>query len=268
MSVMPWPATRVAQTSSCDSPAWKRLHRGLARADRVAAEQVQRVREALDEPVLHLAVAGEHDERLVGGEEVLDPGERRAALAARGEPAQRVELGEPLGAQRGGDLAVELAQVERLLAQPRDHVLLGQPVLALVVERDRHRDLALGGELRQHVGLRAAHEAAAAQVPVDPLLGADALEAAGEAGAGAEVLQPAEDPQLRDQLLGVVHHRRAGQREPQRVGRERLRQPAHRLRPLGARVLDVVRLVEHERARAPQREPRAVRVDDVVVDRP
>ena len=154
VSVMPWPATRVAQTSSCDSPAWKRLHRRLARADRVAAEQVQRVREALDQPVLHLAVAGEDDERLVGREEVLDPRHRRVALAARGEPAQRVELREPLRAQRRGDLALELAQVERLLAQPRDHVLLGEPVVALVVERDRHGDLALGGQLRQHVGLR------------------------------------------------------------------------------------------------------------------
>ena len=77
-------------------------------------------------------------------------------------------------------LRLELAELERLLAQPRDHVLLGEPVLALVVERDRHDDLALGRELGQHVGLQAAHEAAPAQVPVDPLLGAGALEAAGE----------------------------------------------------------------------------------------
>ena len=48
--------------------------------------------------------------------------------------------------------------------------------------------------------------------------------------------------------------------------RQRLGQPPHRLRALRARVLDVVRLVEHERPRLAQREPRAVRVHDVVVD--
>ena len=56
--------------------------------------------------------------------------------------------------------ALSSREVERLLAQPGDHVLLGQPVLALVVERDRHDDLALGGQLRQHLGLQPAHEAA------------------------------------------------------------------------------------------------------------
>ena len=40
----------------------------------------------------------------------------------------------------------------------------------------------------------------------------------------------------------------------------------HRLRALGARVLDVVGLVEHERLRPRQRQPRAVGVDDVVVE--
>ena len=144
--------------------------------------------------------------------------------------------------------------------------MLGLTVLALVVQRHRHDDLALGRELGQHVGLQAPDEAAAAQVPVDPLLGAHALEAPREARAAAEVLEPAEHPQLRDQLLGVVHHRRAGQRQPQRVRAQRLGQPPHGLRPLGARVLDVVRLVEHQRRRPPQRQPRAVRVHDVVVD--
>ena len=50
-----------------------------------------------------------------------------------------VELGEALGAQRRGDLRVELGEVERLLAQPGDDVVLGQPVLALVGELDRAR---------------------------------------------------------------------------------------------------------------------------------
>ena len=42
----------------------------------------------------------------------------------------------------------------------------------------------------------------------------------------------------RDQLLGVVEHRRAGQREPQPVGRNGLGEPPHRLGALGARVLE------------------------------
>ena len=112
------------------------------------------------------------------------------------------------------DLALELGQLQRLLLQPGDDVALGEPVLLLVLQRDRHDDLALLGQLRQHVLLQPPHEAGAAQVPVDALLGARALEAALEARAGAELLQPAEDPQLRDQLVRVVHHRRAGQRRP------------------------------------------------------
>ena len=82
MSVMPWPATRWRR-QQLRLAGLERLHGRLAGGDRVAAEQVQRVGEALDEPLLHLAVAGEDDERLVRGEEVLDPGQRGAALAAR-----------------------------------------------------------------------------------------------------------------------------------------------------------------------------------------
>ena len=72
--------------------------------ERVAAEQVQRVREALEHRLLHLEVAGEDDERLARGEEVVDPGQRGVELAARGQPLQRAELGQALGAQRRGDL--------------------------------------------------------------------------------------------------------------------------------------------------------------------
>ena len=56
------------------------------------------------------------------------------------------------------------------------------------------------------------------------------------------------------------------EREPQRALRHPVGEPAHRLRALGARVLDVVGLVEHERLRLRQRQPRAVGVDDVVVE--
>ena len=114
--------------------------------------------------------------------------------------------------------AFELRQVERLRAQPLDHVLLGQPVLALVVERDRHDDLALGRQLRQHLALQPPHEAAPPQVPVQALLGAAPLEPAGEARAGAEVLEAPDARAAGDQLLGVVEDRRAGQREAQAVG--------------------------------------------------
>ena len=144
-------------------------------------------------------------------------------LAAGGEALQRAELRQALGAQRRGDAGVELAQVERLLAQPGDDVLLGQPVLALVVERDGDDDLALGGQLGEDLGLQAAHEAAPAQVPVQALLGELAAELAGEARARAEVLEAADDAQLADELLGVVEHGRAGQREAQAVGRRRSR---------------------------------------------
>ena len=86
VSVIPWAPTRVEHTISCGpSGLLERPHRGLAGLGGVAAEQVRGVREALDQQVLDLAVAGEHDERLVGGEEVLDPGERgaRACRARR-----------------------------------------------------------------------------------------------------------------------------------------------------------------------------------------
>ena len=115
VSVMPWPATRVAQTISCGpSGSWKARTAASRAGERVAAEEVQRVGEALEHRLLDLDVAGEDDERLARGEEVVDPRQRGVQLAARGEPLQRAELGQALGAQRRGDLRVELGQVERL----------------------------------------------------------------------------------------------------------------------------------------------------------
>ena len=109
MSVMPWPATRVEQTISCGpSGSWKAWTAASRSARLVGADDVQRVREALDDHLLDLAVAGEHDQRLLGLQEVVDPGQRRAELAARGQPPQRVELREALGAQRRLDLRLEL----------------------------------------------------------------------------------------------------------------------------------------------------------------
>ncbi|MEA2144081.1 MAG: SWI/SNF-related matrix-associated actin-dependent regulator of chromatin subfamily A-like protein 1, partial [Solirubrobacteraceae bacterium] len=127
-------------------------------------------------------------------------------------------------------------------------------------------DAALGRQLRQHLGLQAPDEAAPAQVPVEPLLGERTLELAREARAGAEVLEAPDDPQLADQLLGVVEHGGPGQREAQPLVGDGAREAADGLRALGLRVLAVVRLVDDERSRAQAGELVAVGGDDLVVD--
>ena len=188
-------------------------------------------------------MVGEHDQALARGEEVVDPGERGVELAARGEQLERVQPHEPFGAQRRGDLRVELVQVERLALQPRDQVVLGEAVLGLVVELDRHDRARLRRQLRQHVGLQPPREAARAQVPVQAQVRVGAAEALAELRARAEVGEPAEDPQLGDQLGRAVHHGRARQREHQPVARHRRRELLHGLRALRGRVLAVVGLV-------------------------
>jgi hypothetical protein len=72
-------------------------------AHTISAEQVRRVGEALEHRPLDVDVAGEYDERLARGEEVVDPRERRVELAASGEALQRRELREALRAQRRRD---------------------------------------------------------------------------------------------------------------------------------------------------------------------
>ena len=208
-----------------------------------------RVREALHHGLLRRDVLGEHHERLVRLEEVRNPRERGGQLAARGELAQVVEPHELLGAQRGGHLRVDRAQVERQRLEPGDHVALGEPVLVLVREQHRHGVLALGGELRKDLLLRAPHVAVRAQVPVQAVVAAGGAEAACEPRAAAEVAQPAEHAQLRDELLGAVQDRRSGEAEPERVLGQAPGQLERRLRPGRARVLHVVRLVEDQRAR-------------------
>jgi len=179
---------------------------------------------------------------------------------------KRSELGKALCAQRRRDPRVELGQVKRLRSQPRDHVLLGEAVFGFVGERDRHDDVALGRELRKHLGFQTANETAAAQMPVQPLLAQLAAELVGEAGPGPEVLEPSDHPELRNQLIGVVEHGRTGQREAQAVGGDGPREPADRLGALGSRVLAVVRLIHHERARPATREGVAMGGDDFVVE--
>ena len=209
--------------------ALERVHGALAVRGRVRAEDVRGAREAVDHRALHGDVLGEDHQRLAGCQEVVDPGKRGGQLAPRGELAQVVEAHELLRAQRGRDLGVDRAQVERQALEPGDHVLLGQPVLVLVREQHRHGVVALRGKLRQHLLLRPPHVAAGAQVPVQAVVAAGAAEAARQAGAAAELAQAPEHPQLRDQLLGPVQHRRAGEGEPQGVVVERA--PRARARP-------------------------------------
>ena len=164
-----------------------------------------------------------------------------------------------------GDLGVQLRQVQRLGAQPFDHVALGELVLVVLVSATGTTTWRLAGSCGQHLGLQPPHEADPPQMPVQSLLGPHPAEAVGEPRAGAEVRQAVDHPQLRDQLVGVVEHRRAGQRQPQPVGRHRRGQRADRLGALGARVLAVMRLVDHDRARAATRQRLAVSGDDLVV---
>lgn len=56
---------------------------------------------------------GEEHQRLARGGEIRDPGERGAQLAARGKPAQVVQAGKLLGAERCRDPGLERAQIER-----------------------------------------------------------------------------------------------------------------------------------------------------------
>ena len=164
---------------------------------------------------------------------------RRAARPRRGSrgstPARRASL--PRAARRwsvpscarrsarsvAAIFASSSREVERLLAQPGDRRRRSASRYSRSLSSATgHDDLALGRQLGEDLGLQAPHEAAPAQVPVQALLGQPRpWNCAGEARAGAEVLQAADDAQLGDELLGVVEHRRAGQREAQPVRRRR-----------------------------------------------
>ena len=185
----------------------------------------------------------EQVQRVAGSARAPPPGPRRggrtrrAARRRRGSrgsrPARRASL--PRAARRwsvpscarrsarsvAAIFASSSREVERLLAQPGDHVAARRAgTRARCRARPGRRPGAWPGSCGSTSRLQAAHEAAAAQVPVQALLGQRPLELAREARARAEVLQAADDAQLRDQLLGVVEHRRAGQREPQPVRRD------------------------------------------------
>ena len=103
-------------------------------------------------------------------------------------------------------------------------------------------------------------------MPVQAQVRVGAAEALAELRARAEVGEPAEDPQLGDQLGRAVHHGGAGEREHEPVERHRRRQALDGLGALGGGVLAVVRLVEHERARGERLQRGQAPGDDVVVD--
>ena len=118
-------------------------------------------------------------------------------------------------------LALELAQVERLRAQPGDHVAARRAgTRASLSSATGTTTWRLARQLRQHVGLQPPHEAAR---------GAGASAAAPRCAAPwkrrakrAPEPNSSSRPSMRscgDQLVGVVHHRRAGEREAQPVVR-------------------------------------------------
>ena len=97
-------------------------------------------------------------------------------------------------------------------------------------------------------------------------MGVGAAKAAGELKARTEVPEPPEDAQLRNQLGGPVRHGGAREGEDEPVGLERRREPVDRLRALRRRVLAVVGLVEHERARLQGAQGIEAGCHDLVVD--
>ena len=103
--MIPWPATRVAQTISWGPPgSWNAAIDASRASSESLPDQVQCVGEAGQHRLMDLDVACEHDQRLARFEEVVDPGDRGGELAARGQALQRPELRQALGAQRRRDL--------------------------------------------------------------------------------------------------------------------------------------------------------------------
>ena len=253
MSVMPWPATRVAQTISCGpSGSWKARTAASRSRDRVARRAgAGRPGSARARPAAPRRWRGEHDERLVGGQEVVDPGERRRRSLPRA--ARRCSVLSCASRSARSVAAILASSSDRSsgwVAQPGDHVALGQPVLALVVERaPGRRPGAWPAAAAARPPSAAARSSARRRCQCRRSSRAGALEAAREARAGAELLEPAEHPQLGDQLLrrGSAPACRSAPAAARRRGTA-LGEPAHGLRALGARVLDSSAT---RRARAP-----------------
>ena len=246
----------------------ERLHRRLARGRRVAAEQVRGVGEAREHRLLHLDVAGEDDERLAGLR-----GSRRSTPAPRASlPRAASRCSVPSCARRS---ARSVAAIFALSSRRSSGCVRSQAMTSSsasrysrsLVERDRHDDLALGRQLRQHLGLQPAHEAAPAQVPVQALLRQLAAEAC------ARTARPSRSRSRRPMTRSCETSSSAwlSTGVPLSASRspsvdDRVGEPPHRLRALGLRVLDVVRLVDDERARPQPPERLAVRGDDLVVE--
>ena len=190
----------------------EQLDVALTLLDGVGSEDVRGARERVQQLGLDVAVVGEHHEPLAGFQERLYPLDGGVQLALRRHVTQCVQLDQRLRAQSAVDALRQAARVLDLVAQPVDQVLLEVAVVGLVRERHRHRDPPLGRQLREHFVLAPAHIAGAAQMPVQPLALLLPLEAALERRAAAEVAEPAEGAQLRDELARPVDQRSAGQR--------------------------------------------------------
>ena len=168
-------------------------------------------------------------------QEVVDPGERGVELAAGGEQLQRVEPDESLGAERGGDLGVELAQVQRLAAKPGDEIAARRG-------GTRARCRARWGRCRG--------SSAAAEAGRRPSAGGrSSVRAGASAGAwwasGPRKRRPnwapepksPRRPRMRSweiELRRAVHHGRAGESEDEALGGDRRGEAVHGLRALGA----------------------------------
>ncbi len=178
----------------------------------------------------------------------MDPGQRGVELAARRKQLERVEPHQTLGAQGRCDLRVELAQIQRLAAQPRHQVALGEPVLGL---RCPARPARSRASWPAAAGARRPSGAARSSVRADASAGADARRGRGSAGRSEH---PSRSPPAVRGCAAGRSARPAGwspacPSAPARSRREgtSARQPLHGLRPLGGGVLAVVGLVEHER---------------------
>ena len=219
VSVKPCAATRVAPTSSCGpSLSWNARTVASRSGDGVAPHQVQRRRGKRSSTA---SCTSTWRAKTTSG----SPLARKSwihASAACSLPVAASRWSVVSCASRSArsvarDLRVELGEVQRLLAQPRDHVLLGQPVLAARCRaRSARTTWRLAGSCGSTSCLSRRTKQCARRCQCRRSSSSVALELAGEARAAAEVLEPPEHAQLADQLLGVVEHRRPGQREPQR----------------------------------------------------
>ena len=226
VSVMPCAATRVAPTISCGPSRSLERPRRSPRA-RSSASRPSRCSASGKRSSTACWTSRWRAKTTSGSPEARKSWiqRQRARRACRARPAAGAS---PSCARRSARsvAAIFAFSSQRSSGCSRSHSitsLLGEAVLALVVERDRHDDAGAwpaAGAAPRPSSRRTKQRRRRCQCRRSSV--ELALELAGEARARAEVLQAADDPQLADELLGVVEDRRAGQREAQPVGRDGL----------------------------------------------